>query len=230
MDKNPAQTTLAILGGTGKEGKGLALRWAKTGYRILIGSRSIEKALLVVDEIKNLLGDKILMEGVSNLVAARQADIIALTVPYFAHRQTLEEVKDALIGKILIGVTVPLNPLNVAKVQMPAAGSAAQEAAEILGADVHVASAFQNISHELLYNSFEAIDGDVLVSGTSSYARIETLKLVSAAGLTGWDAGPIENSAVVEGLTSILIGLNRRYGSKSAGIRIVGVKAQSWKP
>ena len=107
---------------------------------------------------------------------------------------------------------------------MPTAGSAAQEAHEILGEEVQVTSAFQNISHEHLMQD-GLVECDILVTGTSKEARTETLKLVAAAGFTGWDAGPIENSVVVEGMTSVLIGINRQYGSKSAGIRITGVRA-----
>jgi NADPH-dependent F420 reductase len=170
----------------------------------------------------NLAGVKTVIEGMSNLDAAQQADIVVLTVPYVAHRNTLENVKKALAGKILIDVTVPLVPPKVTRVQMPPAGSAAQEAHEILGENVQVTSAFQNISHERLLRE-EDVGCDVLVTGTSKEARAETLKLVAAAGLTGWDAGSIENSMVVEGLTSVLIGINKRYGSTSAGIRIAGV-------
>jgi 8-hydroxy-5-deazaflavin:NADPH oxidoreductase len=228
MIDSSSQMTIAILGGTGKEGKGLAYRWARAGYRILIGSRSLEKAQATALELKDLLHGLSAVSGVTNLDAAQQAGIIALTVPYPAHRTTLEQIKEELIGKILIDVTVPLVPPKVYKVQMPLAGSAAQEAREILGEGVEVTSAFQNISYEHLLND-EPIDCDVLVTGTSSEARIETLKLVAAAGLTGWDAGPIENSAVVEGLTSVLIGINKRYGSKSVGIRITGIQASARK-
>ena len=145
-----------------------------------------------------------------------------LTVPYAAHRLTLESVKDALKGKLLIDATVPLLPPKVTKVQMPPAGSAAQEAKEIVGEDVQVVAAFQNISHELLLGE-EDIECDVLVTGTSKDARHEALRLVEAAGLTGWDAGPIENSVVVEGLASVLIYINKQYGSTHAGIKITGV-------
>jgi NADPH-dependent F420 reductase len=214
--------SIAVLGGTGKEGKGLSYRWAKAGYRILIGSRTPEKARAVANELLNLAGVKTVIEGMANLDAAQQADIVVLTVPYVAHRNTLENVKKALAGKILIDVTVPLVPPKVTRVQMPPAGSAAQEAHEILGENVQVTSAFQNISHERLLRE-EDVGCDVLVTGTSKEARAETLKLVAAAGLTGWDAGSIENSMVVEGLTSVLIGINKRYGSTSAGIRIAGV-------
>jgi predicted dinucleotide-binding enzyme len=114
-------------------------------------------------------------------------------------------------------------PPKVSKVQMPPAGSAAQEAKEILGEDVEVVAAFQNVSHEHLLGEAH-VDCDVLVTGTSKNARHETLKLVEAAGLIGWDAGPIENSVVVEGLTSVLIYINKQYGSTHSGIRITGAE------
>jgi len=217
--------TIAVLGGTGKEGKGLAYRWAKAGYRVLIGSRSSEKAIKAASEIIQLLEGSSSVVGTTNLEAAQQAEIIVLTVPYAGHRETLEDVKDALKGKLFVDVTVPLVPPKVSKVQMPAAGSAAQEAREILGEDVEVVAAFQNISHELLLDE-EEIECDVLVTGTSKKARAEVLTLVEAAGLTGWDAGPIENSVVVEGLTSVLIYINKQYGSTYAGIKITGAQHQ----
>lgn len=212
---------IAVLGGTGKEGKGLAYRWAKAGYRVLIGSRSSERAVTAASEIMELLEGSSSVVGTTNLEAAQQADIVVVTVPYSAHRETLESVKDLLKGKLLIDVTVPLVPPKLSKVQMPAAGSAAQEAKEIVGEDVQVTAAFQNISHELLFDE-DDINCDVLVTGTSKEARAETLTLVEAAGLTGWDAGPIENSVVVEGLASVLININKRYGSTHAGVRITG--------
>ena len=109
---------------------------------------------------------------------------------------------------------------------MPAAGSAAQEAKEILGENVQVAAAFQNVSHELLLGE-EEVECDVLVTGTSKNARTEALRLVEATGLIGWDAGPIENSVVVEGLTSVLININKLHGSGHAGIKITGVSKDS---
>jgi NADPH-dependent F420 reductase len=221
MASSPILLTIAILGGTGKEGKGLAYRWAKAGYHVLIGSRSPEKAKAVVLELADLLGSDVSIEGKSNLEAARAADIVVLTVPYTAHKTTLEEVKEALQGKILVDVTVPLVPPKVTKVQMPPAGSAAQEARQVLGEGVEVAAAFQNISYEHLLRE-QGIECDVLVCGTSKETRQEAIKLVAAAGLIGWDAGPIENSVVVEGLTSVLIYINKQYGSTHAGIKITG--------
>ncbi|MEW5830440.1 MAG: NADPH-dependent F420 reductase [Chloroflexota bacterium] len=221
-DNTPLILTIAVLGGTGKEGQGLAYRWARAGYRVIIGSRRKDRALAASVELGNLLGGTASVQGMDNIEAAAQADIAVLTVPYAAHRSTLERVKDQLQGKILVDVTVPLVPPKVSKVQMPPAGSAAQEAREILGEGVEVVAAFQNISHEHLLGDGD-VTCDVLVTGSSKAAREEVLKLVEAAGLTGWDAGPIENSVVVEGLTSVLIGINKKYGSTHAGIRITGV-------
>lgn len=226
MEKMPLLMTIAVLGGTGKEGKGLAYRWAKAGYMVLIGSRSSERAVTAASEIMELLEGSSSLVGTSNLEAAKLADIVVLTVPYAAHRETLESVKDVLKGKLLIDVTVPLVPPKVTKVQMPAAGSAAQEAKEIVGEGVEVVAAFQNISHELLLTD-EEVECDVLVTGTSKDARTEAIRLVEATGLTGWDAGPIENSVVVEGLTSVLININKQYGSTHAGIKITGASKES---
>ena len=214
--------TIAVLGGTGKEGKGLAYRWARAGYHVLIGSRAEEKAVAAAKEVTDLLGDGVSVVGMTNSKAAQEANIVVLTVPYAAHRDTLESVKSDVQGKILVDVTVPLVPPKVSTVQMPAAGSAAQEAREILGEGVEVCAAFQNISHEHLLGE-AGVECDVLVTGTSKDARANVITLVEATGLRGWDAGPLENSVVVEGLTSVLIGINKKYGSTHAGIKITGI-------
>lgn len=223
MPKEPLLLTIAVLGGTGKEGKGLAYRWAKAGYQVLIGSRYSEKAVTAASEIMELLEGESSVVGTTNQEAAEQADIVVVTVPYSGHREILESLKNALNGKLVIDTVVPLVPPKVSKVQMPAAGSAAQEAKEILGDNVEVVAAFQNVSHKHLLGEDE-IECDVLVTGTSKKARQEVLTLVEAAGLMGWDAGPIENSVVVEGLTSVLININKQYGSTHAGIRITGAQ------
>ena len=221
MEKMPLLMTIAVLGGTGKEGKGLAYRWARAGYKVLIGSRSSEKAITAASELIEMLEGASSLVGVSNREAAELADIVVLSVPYAAHRETLESVKDGLKGKILVDVTAPLaSPKS--KVQMPPAGSAAQEAREIVGEGVEVVSAFQDVPYDQLMKD-EEVDCDVLVTGTSKEARAEVLKLVEAANLVGWDAGPIENSVVAEGLASVLININKRYGSTHSGIRITGV-------
>jgi len=215
--------SIAILGGTGKEGKGLAYRWAKAGYKVLIGSRTPQKAVDAAAELNAMLDGQASIQGTGNPEAANAAEVVVLTVPYAAHRAALESVKDALQGKLLVDVTVPLIPPKVSKVQMPEAGSAAQEACKILGEGIEVCAAFQNISHEHLLGD-GIVECDVLVTGTSKDARTKTLELVKATGLTGWDAGPIENSVIVEGLTSVLIGINKKYGSTHAGIKITGIQ------
>lgn len=215
--------TIGIIGGTGKEGKGLAYRWAKAGYEILIGSRQIEKAQLAATEVNNLVGgDSIIVKGVENRQAAENGDIVVLTVPFSAHKTMIVEIASAIKNKILIDVTVPLVPPKVTKVQMPSAGSAAQEAKSLVDESTEIVSAFQNISYERLIHDKD-IDCDVLVCGSSKVARLTVLDLVVKAGMTGWDAGPIENSVVIEGLTSILIGLNKEFRSNSAGIKITGI-------
>jgi NADPH-dependent F420 reductase len=214
--------TIGIIGGTGKEGKGLAYRWLKAGYKVLIGSRQVEKAQAAADELRRLAGDQAEVSGVVNAEAVAACDLAVITVPYSAHRATLEGLKDGLQGKILVDVTVPIVPPKVTRVHVPEAGSAAQEALEILGEGVTVTSAFQNVSYERLLKD-EDIGCDVLVCGASKSARAVVLGLVKAAGLVGYDAGPLENSVVVEGLTSILMGINRQFGVQSAGIKITGV-------
>jgi NADPH-dependent F420 reductase len=214
--------TIAILGGTGKEGKGLAYRWAKAGYRVIIGSRLEEKARAAVDELRGLLAPAQDVIGLTNDAAARQADLVVMTVPYGAHKAMCEQIKDAVQGKIVIDVTVPLVPPKVTRVQMPEAGSASMEAQQILGDGVQVVAAFQNISYEHLLHD-EDVNCDVLVCGGNKASRQAVIKLVVDAGLVGWDAGVIENSVVVEGMTSILIGLNKQFGVASAGIRITGI-------
>ncbi len=215
--------TLAILGGTGKEGTGLAYRWAKAGYHVVIGSRSSKKAKRVADEVNERL-ERDFISGMRNADAAKAGDIAILTVPYAAHRETLESLKDELSGKLLVDVTVPLNEQDVTRVKMPSAGSAAQEAQEILGDTVSVTSALHVISHTHLHKD-EPIASDVLVCGDSEAAKEQTMQLVAAAGLTGWDAGPLQNSAVAEGLVPVLLGINERHKIKSAGIRITGEQA-----
>ena len=214
--------SVAVIGGTGKEGKALVFRLARAGYKVLIGSRSLKKARSAAAEFSQNLGGNAVIYGFSNISATRKADIVILVVPYSAHKDLLEIIKKAMRGKLLIDATVPLTLSDVSIVQMPPAGSAAQEAHEILGDDIQVTTAFQNISYASLMEE-GPVDCDVLVTGTSEAARSETIKLVSTIGFTGWDAGPIENSAVVEGLTSLLIGINKKYKSTSAGIRISGV-------
>ena len=213
--------TLGVIGGTGKEGKGLAYRWARAGYNVIIGSRTKEKAEAAAQELNERLGGEP-VRGMLNPDAAWACDIAILTVPYEAHTATLESVRETLAGKVLVDVTVPVRPPKVSVVHVPAQGSAAQEAQALLGDQVRVVSAFQNVSHEHLVED-HPIACDVLVSGDDAEAKKQVLLLVEAAGMVGWDAGPLPNAVVAEGMTSVLIGINRRYKMKGAGIRITGV-------
>lgn len=214
--------TIAILGGTGHEGAGLGLRWAKAGHTILIGSRAAEKAQAAAAELNARLNLNT-VRGYENAEAARQAEIVALTVPYAAHAATLQAVREAVQGKIFVDVTVPLVPPKVSRVQLPAAGSASLEAQALLGPDVRVVTAFQNISAEHLKDPDHPIDCDVLVCGDDKDAKTIVIQLAADAGMQAWDAGPLANSVVPEGLTSVLIGLNARHKVKSSGIRITGI-------
>lgn len=221
---NDSSSTIAILGGTGDLGTGLARRWASAGHRIIIGSRSIEKAEAAVAELNQLLEEKGIVANVSaakNVSAAEQADIAALTVPFAHQASTLERVKQALQGKILIDVTVPLVPPKVARVQLPEAGSAGQIAQNLLGEDVRVVSAFQNTAAVHLQEGSD-FDCDVLVCGNNKDAREQVIQLVEAAGLRGFHAGSINNAAAVEAMTSLLIFINKQYKCHS-GIRITGL-------
>jgi 8-hydroxy-5-deazaflavin:NADPH oxidoreductase len=218
--------TIAVLGGTGQEGSGLALRWAHAGYPVVIGSRDAPRAEAKAAEIRERLGGGS-VEGFDNRSAAERGEIVVLTVPYAAHRATLEQVKDALAGKLLVDVTVPLMPPQVARVQLPPEGSAAVAAQRLLGAEVKVVSAFQNVSAHLLEDVAATVDCDVLVCGDDKEARAAVVALAEAAGMRGIHGGALANSAAAEALTSVLIFINRRYGLKSSGIRFTGLPEDS---
>ncbi len=217
--------TIAVLGGTGKEGSGLAMRWARSGYRVIIGSRSEEKARRKAEELNRMLGEDY-FRGAANRDAAAVADIIVLTVPYSAQKAILADVAEHLKGKVLVNVSVPLKPPDVTRVHLPPGGSAAQEAQEQLGADVKVVAAFQNISARHLEDPNRHIACDVLVCGDDESARREAIHLAEAAGMRGIDAGPLANAIAVEALTPVLLHINRHYRIKDAGIRITGLDLQ----
>jgi NADPH-dependent F420 reductase len=216
---------LAILGGTGDLGTGLARRWAQAGYQVIIGSRTLEKAQAAVADLREVMAERgvgsVTVQAMANLDAATAADIVTLTVPFSHQADTLESVRGALQGKILIDVTVPLMPPRVARVQLPPQGSAGQIAQELLGEEVAVVSAFQNVAAAHLQEG-KGVDCDVLVSGNKKEAREAVIKLVEAAGMRGFHAGMINNAAAAEALTSVLISINKQYGCH-AGIRITGL-------
>ncbi|HLC21251.1 MAG TPA: NADPH-dependent F420 reductase, partial [Candidatus Methylomirabilis sp.] len=173
---------IAILGGTGREGTALALRWAASGEEVIIGSRDEKRAAAAADHLSRTLGDATI-RGMSNRQAAEEADIVVLTVPYAAHLATLKEVKDALRGKLLIDTTVSLDPQTPGRLVLSNGRSALEEAQEFLGSHVKVVAAFQNISYRLLRDPKKMIDSDVLVCGDDPHAKRLALTLVSKVGL-----------------------------------------------
>ncbi|MCY3573613.1 MAG: NADPH-dependent F420 reductase [Chloroflexi bacterium] len=214
--------TLAILGGTGKEGAGLALRWARHGYRIIIGSRSAERAQSRAAEMRaEVPGGQ--LRGLGNVEAATAADIVVLSVPYSAHKATLQTVREACAGKILVDLTVPLQPPQVRKVNLPAGAAAALEAQALLGDSVTVVAAFQNVSAVKLRQLDKAVDCDVLVCADDADAKARVIELAAAAGMRGIDAGALQNAIAAESLTPLLLHINRAYRVQGAGIRITGL-------
>ena len=187
---------IAILGGTGKEGSGLALRWARR-EEVVIGSRQREKAERIAGEVNEKLGED-LVRGLPNLDAAREAEVAVLTVPYSAHEATLAPLGEA--GQ-----------------------SAAEEAQEILGPETHVVAAFQTVSFTLLQNLDRTVEGDVLVCSNFEDAMTAALSLAKLCGFRALDAGPLQNARVVEGLTPMLIHINRNHRVKHAGFQITGL-------
>lgn len=218
--------TIAILGGTGAEGRGLAKRWAHVGHRVILGSRNPEKAARACAEINASVGSNS-VSFLDNRGAAAQAEVVVLTVPYSAQRTTVEEVRDTLTGKVLIDATVPLVPPKVSLAQLPSGGSSVAAIQALLGEEVRVVSAFQNVSAHALSHLDQRVDCDVLVCGDDPAARELVLGLARDIGLRGFHAGPIGNSVAAEALTSLLIAINQRYKVSCAGIRITGVPDES---
>jgi len=209
--------TIAILGGTGALGSALTKKWANAGYKILIGSRDPEKATRIAAEINQALNtDKI--SGYDLRRATALSDISVLTVPYHSHQGTLELIKEDLHGRILIDTTVPLQK-EATKVKLPTLGSAALEAQKILGNQVEVVSALQNIGSHLV-DSKEKIKAEVLVTGNNEETVDTVISLLNVLGLKCWYAGSLENSAAAEALTSVLIVINKKHKLKSSGINI----------
>ena len=212
--------TIAILGGTGDLGTGLAIRWSKAGHKIVIGSRTLEKAEAAVKALQEI-SPETPAEAMENGDAAKAGEIIVLTVPAEHQESTLSSVKESLTGKILIDVTVPLVPPKVGTVQLPQEGSAGKRAQTLLGDEVMVVSAFQNIAAHLLKEDVK-IECDVLVTGNKKAARQRVIEMIESAGMVGWHAGPIDNAAAAEALTSILIQINRSGIISHSGIKIIG--------
>ena len=214
---------LAFLGGTGPEGKGLALRLAAAGEPVIIGSRDAGRAATAAEELLQLApGTNI--SGAENAQAAAQADVVFLAFPYEGQRSTLEQLKDTLAGKVVVDVIAPMSfqrGRGASAVEVEA-GSAAQEAQELLP-DSLVVSAFQNISAEELQQPDTVMDGDVIVCSDHAEAKNLVMSLVSKIpGLRPVDGGGLANSKYVEQITPMLVNINRIY-KIHAGIKIVGI-------
>lgn len=225
---SPQQSTeqpryrIAVLGGTGAQGSGLALRLAAAGHTVTIGSRDAAKAKQSAAELSEQLTGKTIA-GDGNKQAAAGAEIAILTVPYAVQQATVDDVRDEIAGKILIDATVPLVPPKVSVVQLPDGQSAVAVVQQRLGAQTRVVSAFQNVSAQHLADLHHDIDCDVLVCGDDTAACNLAIGLIRDIGMRGLYAGTIRNSAAVEALTSVLIAINRRNKVTGSGIRITGL-------
>jgi NADPH-dependent F420 reductase len=222
-DSNPPLPlpVIAILGGTGKEGPGLAQRWSTVGYKVIIGSRSADKARATAKEINDKLGIQT-VTGMENAEAARLADICVLTVEQSAHQAALESLKEALQGKILVDTTAQVdfrNPLP------PAPPAAARLAQDLLGPDVRVVAGFQTVpATSLKKNLGGSLDTDVLICSDDVQAAEEVIHLAQGGGMRAYYAGKLDNAIVVEGITSLLISINQHYGVRTASVAITGLQ------
>jgi NADPH-dependent F420 reductase len=212
---------VAIVGGTGKEGRGMALRWARAGHEVLVGSRDAARAEQSAAELSPLAGKPI--RGGDNASVEAQAAGTVLSVPYSAHRETLLGLRDALAGKILIDITVPLKPPDVRRVNLPDGRAAALEAQALLGAQTTVVAAFHHVSAVHLADLEHAIECDVLVCSDDPAATARGIELAEGLGTRGLDAGALGNAVALESLTPVLLQLNRKYKSAGTGIRFTGL-------
>jgi hypothetical protein len=213
--------TLAIVGGTGTLGSGLARRLALAGYPVVLGSRSAEKAQEAASRLPRAASGPA-PRGASNAEAAKAADVVLVTVPWESQARILDEIAPHVAGKLVVDTTVPLVPPRVARVQLPPEHSAALTAQKRLGTGVRLVSAFHNVAGHKLQTD-ETIDCDVLVFGDDPKDREIVAALAKACGLRGVHCGPLANSVAAEALTSVLIGINRNYKADGAGIRITGI-------
>ncbi len=212
---------IGIVGGTGREGRGLGVRWAKAGHDVFIGSRQAEKGVAKASEFADEFG--VSLQGGDNVSACNHADLIVVTVPYSAHRTTFEAIKDAVGEKIIVDITVPLKPPKVRSVNLPEGQAAALEAREYLGDGARLVAALHHISSEHLSDPGHDFDCDVLVCGDDKDARAKVISVIGDLGLRGIDAGVLKNAIALESLTPVLLHINRRYESVGSGIRITGI-------
>jgi NADPH-dependent F420 reductase len=223
-DAHMTKPTIAVIGGTGAEGSGLAIRWAAAGYPVIIGSRSAERAAAAAAEFSTLLPEEgAPLQGLDNAAAAAAADIVVLSVPYSGQVEMIDQVYAGSQGKVFVTVGVPLMPPKVSTAWRPEGGSAAQEAQAQLGPEVRVVAAFQNVAAGHLRDLEWEPNCDVLVTGDQKEPKQLVMEMARVAGFFPVDAGPLANAAVVEGITALLIGINARHKVQGSGIRITGI-------
>jgi NADPH-dependent F420 reductase len=216
---------IAVVGGTGKEGRGMALRWARAGHAVFIGSRDAERAADRASELRAQLvgqGSHGSIEGGDNLAAVRSSEVVVLCVPYAAHGPTLHAIQAELGTRVLIDVTVPVKPPRVDEVHLPPGNAAALEAKEILGPDAKVVAALHHVSAVHLRDLAHEIECDVLACSDDPVALELALGLIRDLGVRAFDAGPLRNAVALESLTPVLLHLNRSQKGRSVGIRITG--------
>jgi hypothetical protein len=213
--------TLAVIGGTGALGGGLARRWAAAGHGVVIGSRSLDRAVAAARALFPAASGPAPRAAI-NAEAAKAGDIVVLAVPWATHAAILDDIAPHVAGKIVLDTTVPLVPPRVARAQLPAETSAAVAAQRRLGDGARVVAAFHNVAAAKL-QADAPIDCDILVFGDAPEDRAAVVTLAEAAGLNGVHAGPLANAVAAEALTSVLIGINRHYKASGVGIRITGL-------
>jgi 8-hydroxy-5-deazaflavin:NADPH oxidoreductase len=223
---------IAIIGGTGPAGMGLALRWARAGETIIIGSRDAQRAQVAAAAIQLKAGNQVNLSGMENRAACAAADILMLTVPFEGQTTLLKQLKNSITeGSILIDATVPLASSVGGRASRPLGvwqGSAAQQAAELVPRGVRVVAAFHNLSADLLHGD-DPLDCDVVVCSDDRDAGQLTRELAARIpGVRAIDGGKLENARIVEQITALLIGLNIRHKGH-AGIRITGLPPAAYR-
>jgi NADPH-dependent F420 reductase len=221
--------TVAILGGTGREGTGLALRWARAGHRVLIGSRDADRARQRVEELGRRVPGGALV-GLDNESAARDGDLVVVAVPYAGHRDLLDRLRPVLAGRVILDTVVPLDFQGPRLYAPPPEGSAAEEAQATLGPAARVVAGLHALAAHALESPDHVLDADVLLCGDDPDAKATAGRLIEDLGVRCLDAGPLTMAVTLEGLTAIMVRLNRRYRSKAAAFRITGIDAATARP
>jgi len=216
--------TIAIIGGTGPQGQGLALRFAMAGVDVAVGSRNAERGTQIATELNEKVPAATgKITGLGNLDAVRSADsLVVLAVPYSAHDATIEEIKSELSNKILVDIVVPLAPGNPKSVAMPPEGSATEAAQALVGDDIPVVGALHNVSATTLNNLDWPINCDILVCGNNLDAKKSVMAEIEKLGVTAYNCGPADNARCIEAITPLLIRLNisKAVPFSHAGIKI----------